>query len=378
MSAGRRRGRLVRRIALGLAAGAAAGALALAVAGWLAWTRGEGPADGAADTTAVLLRVPAGAGLAEVSDLLVTEGLLKRPRVFALGARLSGADRRLRAGRYVLPRGLSPRDLLRRLVEGRTEPVVVTVPEGADAVAVADILGRDLGLEPGRFLAVADSLVRAELAGRGWIGGEAGLAAYGRALDRGNRDFDRGFHWSEGYLFPETYHFEEGTGAAAAAAVLVGAALDTLEAMLAADGDAAAPALAPHGLVTLASLVEAEARLDAERPRIAAVYRNRLRLGRALEADPCVAYVLGKRGERLLYADLEVDSPWNTYRESGLPPGPIGNPGAAALRAALHPEPDCDALYFVADGNGGHVFSRTWEEHRRAVRDYRRARDARP
>jgi UPF0755 protein len=127
--------------------------------------------------------------------------------------------------------------------------------------------------------------------------------------------------------------------------------------------------------VTIASIVEAEARRADERARIAAVYFNRLRRGARLEADPTVAYVLDKRGERLLYRDLRVDSPYNTYANTGLPPGPIGTPGLASLAAAAHPDTLCDAFYFVADGEGGHVFSRTADEHRAAVARYRRLRD---
>jgi UPF0755 protein len=133
--------------------------------------------------------------------------------------------------------------------------------------------------------------------------------------------------------------------------------------------------LSPHDIVTLASIVEAEARRPAERALIAAVYVNRLRAGWSLEADPTVAYLLGKKGERLYYHDLEADSPYNTYRHPGLPPGPIGNPGVSALRAAAHPDRACTALWFVADGEGGHVFSRTLVDHERAVRAYRARRE---
>ena len=124
----------------------------------------------------------------------------------------------------------------------------------------------------------------------------------------------------------------------------------------------------------MASIVEAEARRDDERGRIAAVYANRLAASRRLEADPTVAYVLDKKGQRLFYRDLEVDSDWNTYRRQGLPPGPIGSPGEASLQAAARPDPACDALYFVSDGADGHVFSRTAREHEEAVRRFRRLR----
>ncbi|MBM4131087.1 endolytic transglycosylase MltG, partial [bacterium] len=131
-------------------------------------------------------------------------------------------------------------------------------------------------------------------------------------------------------------------------------------------------------LLTLASIIEAETSRPDERARVGAVYLNRLRLGMNLAADPTVAFATQKKGQRLLYRDLEVDSAWNTYRRRGLPPGPIGSPGMASLRAAARPDPACRELYFVADGEGGHVFSHTAQEHEAAVRRYRLLRGSAP
>jgi UPF0755 protein len=131
-----------------------------------------------------------------------------------------------------------------------------------------------------------------------------------------------------------------------------------------------------HQVLTLASIVEAEARVGDERPRIAAVYHNRIARGMRLEADPTVAYAMGGYRGRLYYKDLAIDSPYNTYRRAGLPPGPICSPGAASIRAALHPTPDERALYFVAGGDGRHVFSETLHDHNRAVQAARRNRAA--
>jgi UPF0755 protein len=120
-----------------------------------------------------------------------------------------------------------------------------------------------------------------------------------------------------------------------------------------------------HQVVTLASIIEGEAMVDAERPLISAVYHNRLRLHMPLQADPTIQYLVPGRGRRLLKSDLSIDSPYNTYLYPGLPPGPVNNPGMASIVAALHPAP-VDYLYFVARGDGGHVFSRTLGEHLRA------------
>jgi UPF0755 protein len=128
--------------------------------------------------------------------------------------------------------------------------------------------------------------------------------------------------------------------------------------------------LSPAEVITLASIVEAEAKVASERPRIAAVYLNRLRRGWRLEADPTVLYALGER-RRLLYRDLEIDSPWNTYKVTGLPPTPICSPGREAITAVLNPEPDCQDFYVVAQSDGSHRFSTTLAEHERATREIR-------
>jgi len=356
------------RLVRALAAAAAAVPVALLILGllaWRAWTGGFEPPAGVPATAVV--RVAPGATLHAVAHDLAARGLLERPRVFLLGARVLGRDRDLHVGRYELPRGASPRELLRLLTEQGPLPVRVTLPEGLESAALARVLADSLGLEAGAILAAADSLV---------TGGADTLMTVAerrrlQALTSGPpRPDGRPLRWSEGYLAPDTYHFAEGVGAPAVAATLVGLQLARADSARAVALPAAAD-LSVHGLLTLASIVETEARLAHERTTIAAVYHNRLARGMRLEADPTVAFWLGKRGERLLYRDLEVDSPYNTYRRGGLPAGPIGNPGRAALLATARPDTASEALYFVADGAGGHVFSRTLAEHRRAVARYR-------
>jgi len=176
----------------------------------------------------------------------------------------------------------------------------------------------------------------------------------------------------EGYLFPDTYLVPYGARARDAVDMM----LSRMDRVF---GDslfarAAQQGMTPNQVLTLASIVEAEARVPDERPRVAAVYRNRLRRGMRLEADPTVAYAMGGYRGRLLYADLEVDSPYNTYRKAGLPPGPICSPGEAAIHAALYPAPDTSSLYFVARGDGSHIFTRTLREHLAAVKSVRAER----
>ncbi len=350
-----------------------AAALLAAGAGlaWRAWTRPAGGRPPGPPYQTV--RVPVGASYSAVIDTLARRGLVRERRLLRLVARLTGRDRQLRAGVYTLPRGLPPRDLLALLAEGRVVLARVLLPEGIEAEEAARRVAAATGGDAGRFLAAADSLAREGIAARHLAGDAARLARLAALAAAGARAgagaTPRPFRWCEGYLAPDTYFLPPGLPAVAAARVIVAAGLARVDSL------PRASSLAPHELLTLASLVEAEARLPDDRPRIAAVYLNRLRQGWRLEADPTVAYALRKRGERLYYRDLAVDSPFNTYARPGLPPGPIGNPGAAALRAATRPDRQCDALFFVARGDGGHVFSRTLEAHERAVRAWRAQRE---
>lgn len=296
----------------------------------------------------VLFTVPSGASLQQVARELHERGLCERPWALRVIARLDGRHRGIRAGEYALPRGASPARLLHMLVEGPQITRAVTVPEGWSARRAVLALADSLAIDEQELQRLVDD---PPAAWRSRLGIPEG-------------------HGLEGYLFPQTYRFTRGLDARSVLEALVGtlerALDDTLRAQI------AAHPFDLHQVLTLASIVEAEATRDDERARIAAVYLNRLRKGWKLEADPTVAYAAGKVGERLLLRDLQIDSPYNTYRVGGLPPGPINNPGLASIRAVLAPEPGFDAMYFVADGEGGHRFSTTWEEHRRAVELYRR------
>jgi len=340
----------------------------IAVLCWTYWTTPT--ADTGSDG---VIRIPRGAVLSAVADTLVAHDLLSHRTVFLWGARITGRDRAIRAGRYALPSGLSPRDLLGRFVSGQTVPVKVTLREGEEAATIAAELASSFDWTAETFLAVADSLVRDFMADPPLDYDPTALSAYEEILRAERLRTGRKFPVCEGYLFPETYHFAEGLDVTRVAVSILGegAALwrDSLV-------EAQSPLATFHEVLTLASIVEAETPREDEMPRVAAVYLNRLARRRYLEADPTIAHATSKRGQRILYADLEVASPYNTYRRLGLPPGPICSPGLAAVKAVLTPESGFDALYFVADGLGGHVFSRTLEEHREAVRAYRQQREA--
>ena len=326
--------------------GAALGLLgAAAIVGWLYTGLYVDRIADPDDTVHVV--VPEGAHLGDVARVLVDAELLDAPWKLRLVARFEGGARRLRAGEFDLPRGASPDRLLRALVEGRMRTRAVTLPEGWSAERTVAVLADSLSVDR----AALDSLVASppeEWAARLDLPEGASL---------------------EGYLFPETYRFTRGVKPRTVIRTLLDAHeavfVDSVRVRLEESG------FTRHEWVTLASIVEAEAQVEDEFTRVAAVYRNRLEKGWRLEADPTVAFALGKPGDELTYRDLETESAYNTYRVRGLPPGPINNPGRRALIAALWPEPDFDAMYFVADGEGGHRFSRTWEEHRRAVQLYR-------
>nr|MEE4269552.1 endolytic transglycosylase MltG [Candidatus Krumholzibacteria bacterium] len=339
--------------------------------GWFTWTQ-PGPA-GQPDTPgAVLVNIPQGMTLGAAADTLVARGLLADRHILLVGAKLTGQDRSLRSGLYRLHRGSSPRELLADLSSGRSVQIKVTIPEGLAATEVAEILAAGLGIEAEVVLAAADSLVRRRLESDPWPGARTMAARYDTILAAARASTPRDFRFCEGYLAPDTYLFGAGSSARQVAHHLVATQWARLDSLGQGRGWPNRQADNPHALLTLASVVEAEARLDHERAAIAAVYSNRLARGWRLEADPTVAFVLQKKGKRLFYRDLEVDSPFNTYRQKGLPPGPIGAPGWAALKAAAFPDTTSEAMFFVSDGQGGHVFSRTAAEHEQAVREFRK------
>jgi UPF0755 protein len=281
---------------------------------------------------------------------LAEQGLVRDARALALFAWLRRDDRRVHAGTYEVSPGERARDILEKLVSGDVYHVAITVPEGLMHREIAGVVAESIPVDSSAFYALgADETLRTE------------LGIEGPAL--------------EGYLFPDTYRVPWGTDAEAVTRVMV-RRLDEVF-----DEDAQRRAkeigLTRHQVLTLASIVEAETRLAEELPMVAAVYHNRLRKGMRLEADPTVAYAKGGYRGRLFYKDLEIDSPYNTYRNSGLPPGPICSPGEAAIRAVLHPDVESQAIYFVARGDGSHIFSLTLQEHLAAVRKVRAQRGQR-
>jgi UPF0755 protein len=305
---------------------------------------------GSSGGASVRVSIPPGSTFGTAIDSLSRAGVIGSPRLFRFYASARGRDRALKAGTYSFERGASWNEVLDALTRGKGLVHTVTIPEGFALSSIAPTLGRALSVPPESILVAAtDSALR-------------------RRLDVPTASL-------EGYLFPDTYTFAEGTSPQEAVRVLVA----RFERVWKPEWDARLQTLAMsrHDVMTLASIVEKEARLAEERPVISAVYHNRLKIGMLLQADPTVQYALGRHVDRVLYRDLEIDSRYNTYKYKGLPPGPIASPGAASIEAALFPA-NVPYLYFVAHPDGHHEFRRTFPEHTAARAQIRREHPPRP
>lgn len=288
-----------------------------------------------------LVLVERGSGVSKIAKTLEEEKVVRHALLFKIAARLTGLHGSLKAGEYQFPGHISVAEALLMLHEGDVFDRKVTIPEGLTSYQIVQIL-----------------------AGVDALQGEAPEIP------------------PEGSLLPETYRFVTGDTKAGK----LGEMQSAMNAVLAELWPARAkdlPFETKEQAVVLASIVEKETAVSSERARIAGVFVNRLKRGIPLQTDPSVIYALtkgkvkndgqGPLGRRLLLKDLKIDSPYNTYKYAGLPPGPIANPGRASLEATLHPEGH-DYVYFVADGTGGHVFAKSLAEHNRNVLKWRKIR----
>ncbi|MHA1544182.1 MAG: endolytic transglycosylase MltG [Alphaproteobacteria bacterium] len=276
--------------------------------------------------------IPKGASLKSVTSLLASEGVIEFPSTFYWTARVSGAATDIRAGEFMVPGGASQAEVLKILREGEAILHKITFPEGLSSKQMVDLLNANLVLV-GEVSAVPP----------------------------------------EGRLLPETYLFPRGTEKEE---ILVEMRANQTEllAELYAKYESSIPFDTPLEVIVLASIVEEETAIPEERPLIAAVFLNRLQKRMRLQSDPTVIYGLTggyPLGRPIRQSELDGDTPYNTYVHYGLPLGPISNPGKAAIEAVLNPAPS-NALYFVADGSGGHVFADTLEEHNENVKKWRK------
>jgi UPF0755 protein len=303
--------------------------------------------DSSAQSARVIL--PTGSSFAAVTDSLAAHGVVRNRRWFKLLARVRGVDRSVHAGVYEFPAGTSEWTVLGMLAKGKKAALRFTVPEGLTIQDVAALASERLGIPEDSFIAAARD-------------GKAASALLGITVPS-----------FEGFLRPETYIVP----ADLQADELVRIMANGFKAEWKPEWDARLHTLkmSQLELVTLASIIEGEARADEERETIAGVYHNRLRIGMALQADPTVQYAIslqrGRRKTRLFQKDYQIDSPYNTYLNPGLPPGPVNSPSRRSLEAALYPA-NVRYLYFVAGPDGRHLFSRTYGEHLRAIKKIRR------
>ncbi len=283
----------------------------------------------------------------DIAALLDRENLVRDPGFFVLVARLGGFCRDFKAGSHFLADSLSTIEAARLLtrIPPRRPDVRVTIFEGLNIRETASELAAQAEIDSSAFVTLAND------------------TTYAAKFGIDNAAF-------EGYLFPDTYFMRPAAGSARAIERMTARFFEVFDDSLKARAEELG--MSVHEVVTLASIIEAEVTRDEERSLVSSVFHRRLKRGRPLEANPTIQYALGEK-RRILYEDLAVDSPYNTYTHAGLPPGPIASPGKESILAALHPA-DTNYLYFVADGTGGHVFSRTLAEHTRAVRTYRRVK----
>jgi UPF0755 protein len=297
------------------------GVAVAAVAAYLVWQSYGAPGPLTEIKTVIIQR---GSGVDEIADQLAREGVIGNSYAFRIVTRIEGMSSRLKAGEFAFPAGASQRAVAEQIAAGRTVVRRLTIPEGLTTFQILALIRNAQGM-----------------------------------------DGDIGSTPQEGELFPDTYDYRWGDSRERFVQRLRRTMTETLNEVWNSRAREL-PLRGPNDAVILASIVERETALAAERPRVAAVYLNRLRRGMKLEADPTVIYGItqgrGTLDRPLSRADLQQRTQWNTYVVEGLPPTPIANPGRAALQAVLRPA-QSDELFFVADGNGGHLFARTLQEH---------------
>ncbi|ODS51953.1 MAG: hypothetical protein ABS36_19275 [Acidobacteria bacterium SCN 69-37] len=296
----------------------------------------------------VFVELPAGTSVSGMADRLAAAGIVPDALTFRLAARLSGQERRLQAGEYRFADAATPTEVVARLARGDVFVLPITFREGLTIPEMAGVF-EAAGLGPAESFRTA-----------------AGRVDLIRDLDPAADDL-------EGYLFPSTYTVSRRTTADELVAAMVSQFRRVYADLR---GRADTSSLSLREIVTLASVVERETAAPDERPMVAAVFLNRLRRGMPLQTDPTVIYAMMRLGRwtgNIRRSDLQMEHPYNTYRNPGLPPGPIAAPGRSALEAVLDPA-NVPYLYFVSRNDGTHVFSSTLTEHNRAVNEWQRRR----
>ncbi len=303
------------------------------------------------DVTPVRVQIPENSSAKEIGQLLFLSGISDRPSSFLVAAKLLNLDPRLKAGNYYFSPSMTNYSILMRLSQGKVQAgeVRLTVPEGSSIYRISKIL--------------ASSGVRLDRPFN-----EEALKLSGDRLKQSHIFLTSNTTRSlEGYLFPDTYFISANMKTQDLVSMMLGR---FEEVVLPVWRSSRIKKYTLHQVLTMASIVEKEAETDLERPIIASVFYNRLESGMALRADPTVKYAIPNPTKRVTYSDLKYPSPYNTYLNKGLPPGPICNPGLKSILAAIHPA-KTNYIYFVSNGDGTHTFSVDWQGQEREVKKFR-------
>ena len=300
------------------------------------------PAD-AGDTKELLVKVKPGVTSGEIADILADKRLIKNRTVFLFAAKSAGLDKALQAGEYFLSRSMSVKQIIEVMAKGVTADIQVTIPEGYTVEQIAALLEEKGLARKERFLTLART-----------------YAPFDRAESRPGVKYR-----AEGFLFPDTYRINRDASEEEILKMFSQEFAKKFGPEL--QAQAKASGMSTYDVIVLASLIEREVQLAKERPMVARVFLNRIKIDMPLQSCATIQYILGYAKEELTIADTQIPSPYNTYLHAGMPPGPVANPGLPSIKAALNPG-EGDWLYFVVDGKtGGHRFSRTLAEHEAAI-----------
>ena len=304
----------------------------------------------------IVIDIPTGSTFSQVTDILKENNLIKNKTLFKLYVRISNNTSKLKSGKYLFNQSYSNKDIIHDLSEGKVynDGIKITIPEGSTSFEVMDILIKNkLGNEG----------VYEEL-----INNPEEFKAEFKFLD------DENITSLEGFLYPSTYYFDEKQ----TEKEVLNHMLETFESKYTEKLQKRQKELKKslYEVINLASIVEKEAVLDEDRPIIASVFYNRIKIGMPLQSDATIQYIFEERKKSITYNDLKIDSPYNTYKVQGLPPTPIANPGIKSIEAVLYPA-NTEYLYFVATIEGGNTYSKTYEEHVKNVEKYRKDREER-
>ena len=307
------------------------------------WYRAQLEPAGAGDGKTVLIKVRSGATSGEIADILSEKQLIKNRDAFLFAAKSAGLDKSLQAGEYSLSRSMNARQIIEVMVKGVTADIQITIPEGYTVEQIAALLEEKGLARKDRFLKLAKD-----------------YAPFDRAESRPGVKYR-----AEGFLFPETYRINRGASEEEILKILSQEFAKKFDQDL--QAQVKASGMSTYDVIILASLIEREVQLAKERPMVARVFLNRIKIDMPLQSCATIQYILGYAKEDLTIADTQLPSPYNTYLNFGMPPGPVANPGLPSIKAALNPI-EGDWLYFVVDGKtGGHRFSRTLAEHEAAI-----------